>query len=131
MPAESLTGAGNCPAATLRHSVVPEKGSGAGVFGRFRLCTSCDSRMNAPSGIRSNDGIGDVAAVGWGVCAVGGAAFGFCFALGLYDIECPSVSEGAPSIAFSGLVNTYLHYLHRWLTSVVKINHTTRYFRLF
>ena len=58
---DNLTGAGNVPAFTLRHRVGAEKGSGAGVSGRFGLCTSCDSRMNALSGSASKtDGVIDV-----------------------------------------------------------------------
>jgi hypothetical protein len=61
---DNLTGAGNVPSFTLRQSVGALKGSGAGAPGRFGLCTSCDSRMNALSGRWSNDGI-----VGVDLCA--------------------------------------------------------------
>jgi len=37
---ESLMGFGNMPLATMRQSVGAEKGRGAGVSGRFGLCTS-------------------------------------------------------------------------------------------
>jgi hypothetical protein len=50
---DSLIGLGNVPAATLRHNVGALNGSGAGCSGRFGLCTSCDSRMNALSGSAS------------------------------------------------------------------------------
>ena len=49
----NLNGFGNVPAATLRHNMGAEKGSGAGVSGRFGLCTSRDLRMNALAGSAS------------------------------------------------------------------------------
>jgi hypothetical protein len=54
---ESLNGCGNVPALTLRQRVGAENGKSAGRPGRFGLCTSCDSRMNALSAKSSNDGI--------------------------------------------------------------------------
>lgn len=48
--ADSLAGAGNVPARTIRHSVGAENGSGAVLFGRLGLRTSCDSRNHALPG---------------------------------------------------------------------------------
>jgi hypothetical protein len=90
--APSLIGWGKVPAFTLRHSVAPLKGSGAGRSGRLGLCTKHDSRMNALSGRVSNDGIPAVA-VGIGAEMAPGIVD--CFALGLRDIVCPHVIEGS------------------------------------
>jgi hypothetical protein len=65
---DNLNGLGKVPAATIRHSVGAENGNGAGVVGRLGLWTSCASRMNALSGIKSNDGI---------------TAMGFCCCTGM------------------------------------------------
>lgn len=60
---DNLTGFGNVPAFTIRHSVGALKGSGARRPGRLGLCTNCDSRMNALSGNRSKaDKLEDVRA---------------------------------------------------------------------
>ena len=79
---DNLNGLGKVPAATMRQSVGAENGNGAGVVGRLGLWTSCASRMNAPSGIKSNDGItaGDL-----GCCAGMGAAIADLTALGRID----------------------------------------------
>jgi hypothetical protein len=62
---ESFTGFTNVPFFTLRQRVGAENGKGAGLSGCLGLWTSCDSRMNAPSGSASNDGIvGDVVCSG-------------------------------------------------------------------
>ena len=54
---DNLTGFGNVPPFTLRHSVGALKGSGAGLSGRLELWTNCDSRMKALSGNSSKHGI--------------------------------------------------------------------------
>jgi hypothetical protein len=54
---DNFTGFGKLPFFTLRQSVGAENGSGAGLSGCLGLWTSCASRMNAPSGSASNDGI--------------------------------------------------------------------------
>ena len=78
---DNLTGLGNVPAFTLRHSVGAENGKGAGLSGCLGLWTSCVSRMNALSGRVSNDGI-----VGAGVCAGMAAASGVLADLGFTGI---------------------------------------------
>ena len=47
-------GLGNVPAFTFRHKVGALNGKGAGVSGRWGLCTSWDSRINALSDRASN-----------------------------------------------------------------------------
>jgi hypothetical protein len=82
--ADNLYGFGKVPAATLRQSVGALNGRGAGMVGRLGLWTSCASRMNALSGITSNDG---VAAVGFGCFTGIGAAIAGDKILGLCDIS--------------------------------------------
>ena len=80
---DNLNGLGNVPAATLRHNVGAEKGRGAGVSGRFGLCTSCDSRMNALAGSASKTD-------GWmvGCCAGMPDVNGVLDVVDLFDMSC-------------------------------------------
>lgn len=85
MRSDNFNGFGKVPAFTLRHSVGPLKGKGAGHSGRFELCTSWDSRMNALSGSVSNEGM---PAIGLLVSAGMIVAMGVCCALSFSDMIC-------------------------------------------
>ena len=118
MRCDNLNGAGNVPAATLRHSVGPENGSGAARSGRLGLRTRCDSRIRALSGSVSNDGM---VSAGFGACAGILAAIGFCLALLGCDIECPRVSEGSNIRTLSVLtVLAPIHSGYLFFTTVNK-----------
>lgn len=86
---DSLTGFGKVPAFTLRQSVGAENGRGAGLLGCLGLWTSCASRMKAPSGRASNDGM-----IAAGFSAGMLAAIGVLLAVGFGDTVGLLLSEG-------------------------------------
>lgn len=83
-------GLGNVPAFTFRQRVGALNGRGTGVLGRFGLCTSCASRMNALSGSASKtDRVMDFAGLP-GIFELA-EAIGLCTVLGWNDISRLSV----------------------------------------